>query len=380
MSLEFTITHGVPGNDFWENFSTLWHNSLDRSPFKSPHILRYFVSKKQDQTTIFQYFKEGRLRGAVFFKNNAGTLTFLSDLKTDVNFFVLDRDLTKEEQKQFFEGLLQTVKREKWVLILNNQPAWAAYMAVFEEVGSSSGLFWMNFSYSVCPFVEAETPEALFERVNSSRELRYRVNKLKKQGNAEFEVLTDGYDMDLWVKEFCDAHILRWADTPTPSSFRDPARRQFLLDCLKAWNDDNILVRFAIKVEQRRIGFVVGLREENSLIHHSTTFHPDYWKFSPGKALILFMTQWMKNENLRMLDFGDGNEPYKYDVADKEHVLNRIFISGKSKVPFMLKANVIKFVRNNPAIYHTYQNRLKPWVSRAAAALHLPNTLDFLSF
>lgn len=369
MSLEFKVIYGAPGNDFWEDFSTLWHNSMDRSPFKSPHILRYFVDRTKDKTIVFQCFKEGRLRGNVFFKKNAGTFTFLSDLKTDVNFFVLDRDLSKEEQKQFFEGLLQTVKREKWMLILNNQPAWAGYMPAFEEAGRDSGLFWLNFSYSVCPFVQAQTPEALFERVNSSRELRYRMNKLKKQEHAEFEVLTDDYDLELWVKEFCDAHILRWANTPTPSSFLDPLRRAFLLDCLKAWNADNVLVRFAIKVEQRRIGFVVGLREENSLIHHSTTFHPDYWKFSPGKALILFMTQWMKDENLRMLDFGDGNEPYKYDVADQEHVLNRIFISDKSNVSFIMKAGMIKLVRNNQKVYHLYQNRLKPWFARKVATL-----------
>jgi hypothetical protein len=374
MALEFTVARGAPTNEFWENFAELWQNSLDRSPFKSPHILRYFAGATKDKTTVFQCFENAQLRGVVFLKENAGVYTFLSDLKTDVNFFVLDRKLSREEQKQFFEGFLQTVKRESWMVILNNQPAWAGYMPIFEEAGKNSDLFWLNISYSVCPFIEAETPEALFEQVNSSRELRYRMNKLKKQENAEFEVLTDGTELELWVKEFCEAHVLRWADTSTPSAFRDPARRQFLFDCLKAWNADNLLVRFAVKVEQRRIGFVVGLLEEHSLIHHSTTFHPDYWKFSPGKALILFMTQWMKDHNMRILDFGDGNEPYKYDVANQEHVLNRIFISGKSKITFMMKAGMIKFIRNNQKAYNLYQNRLKPW----AAGLHLPHELTLL--
>ncbi len=380
MALDFKITRGIPPEDFWEGFSALWQNSQDRSPFKAPHILRYFVSRAGDKTTAFTCVKDGRLAGTLLLKENGGVYTFLSDMKTDVNFIVLDRHLSLDEQKQFFEQLLQTVRREKWVLILNNQPAWASYMPVFEEVGKSSGLFWLNFSYSVCPYVQAENPQTLFEQVNGSRELRYRMNKLKKQEAAEFEVLTDGFELERWVEEFCTAHVLRWADTPTPSAYRDPARQQFLLECLKAWNEDGLLVRFAVKVGPRRVGFVVGLLEENSLIHHSTTFHPDYWKFSPGKALILFMTQWMKDHGLRMLDFGDGNEPYKYDVADQEHVLNRIFISGKKDITFIMKASMIKFVRNHPKVYHLYQNRFKPWASRTAAALHIPDFLfGFLS-
>lgn len=379
MTTECVISRGLPSEDFWKQFSILWHNSADRSPFKSPHILHCFAEQVRDHLVVFRFLADGELRGTILLKEHKGVYSFLSDMKTDVNFFVLDRRCTLEYHRVFFEYFLNTVKRERWSVVLNNQPAWAAYMPVFEAVGKKSGLFWLNFAYSVCPIAVEQTPELLFNRVNGLREMRYCVSKLKNQEHAEFEVLTDDADLDHWVDEFCAAHVLRWADTPTPSDFRDAKRRQFLKDCLHAWSTDGILVRFAVRVGKRRVGFVIGLLEEHSLVYHSTTFHPDYRKYSPGKALIHFVTQWMKEKSINMLDFGDGNESYKYIVANQEHVLNRIFIGPKANLPFAAKARFIRYVKEHPRMYHLYQNKLKPWVAKAAAFVHLPEILELLS-
>lgn len=375
MNRSFTISTGCPAKDFWEKYAVLWRNSVEHSPFQAPGLLQYFAGIAGNNTVIFEYFEANKLIAAVLLLEQKGVCSFLSDFKTDANFFVIDRTCSPETVKDFFTCFMETMRRKKWSLILNNQPAWANYMPVLDAVGRASGLFWSNFGYSVCPIAEAVTPEALFKRINGSREHRYRVNKLKNQANAEFEVLTDDTDLENWTDEFCKAHIMRWADTPTPSDFRDPARQQFLLGCLQAWCQEGLLVRFSVKVEHKRIGFVVGLREADSLIHHSTTFHPGFWKFSPGKALIHFMAQWMRDNNLRVLDFGDGDEPYKYEIADQEHTLNRIFSSDKRDFKFMAKAKIIKMVKDHPRVYHFYQQKLKPVAAQLVALEHL---LDWL--
>lgn len=349
---------------FWEQYGQLWQNSIGQSPFQSPHILKLYSGRVSDPVAVFQFIQNGEWLGAAFFKKNDSVYTFLSDLKTDHNFFVIHRQCTEADIREMFSRFLEAVKAENWAMMLNNQPGWAGYLEIFDEVGKASGLYWQNIKYSVCPVAEDETPEALFKRINGSRELRYRVNKLKNQENAEFEVLTDDTDLEHWADEFCQAHVLRWENTPTPSSYRDPARRQFLKDCLKAWNTDGILRRFAVKVSSGRVGFVVGLLEENSLVHHSTTFHPDFWKYSPGKALIHFMTEWMKQQGMRALDFGDGDEPYKYTVANTEHELRRIFISNPMNLPFILKTQAIKAVRDNPKIYGFYRDKIKRLTQR----------------
>jgi len=354
------LTTTTPDGAFWERYGQLWENSLHRSPFQSPHILQYFASLVQDRLGVFECTHEGILMAAAVFKQENGHYTFLSDMKTDANFFILHRDCSPEMTRGIFKHFLDAIQQRKWALMLNHKPAWAGYMAVFEELIRSSSLYSMQIDYSVCPIAVGESPEALFKEVSSSRNTRYKVNKLIKQENGVFEVCTDDTCIDHWVEEFCDAHVKRWAPTPTPSSYRFPVRRAFLKACLHAWHADGVLVRFALKVDESRIGFVVGLIEGETLIYHAPTYLPDYSHCSPGRTLIYFITQWMSENNYRVLDFGDGNEAYKYYVASEEKVLRRIFISPKNNLMFIAKTQMIRAIRNNKQAYQVYQNKLKP--------------------
>lgn len=378
MTFDYTVTTGIPDGQFWEQFRHLWNNSMGKCPFKAPSLLQSFAKKTKKEIIVFQYHKDNELRGAVLLGRRGENLSFLSDLKTDFNYFVVHQDCTQEELTSFFGFILEKVKLEDWSLTLNNQPAWAEYMPSLEKAMESSGLYWQKLPYSVCPRVEAESPQALFQYIHGFRELRYRVNKLIKQEKAVFEVLTDGTELEKWAEEFCDTHVLRWANTPTPSHLQSREARQFLLNCLSAWNKDGLLVRFSVKVESRRVGFIVGLRQMQTMVHHSTTYHPDFKKSSPGKALIHFMAEWMHHNGMNILDFGDGNEAYKYTVANAEHELLRIFAANKSNLKFRGKTWVVSWVKNHPKAYNFYQNRLKTWALRTAAVLHFPDFLSLL--
>jgi CelD/BcsL family acetyltransferase involved in cellulose biosynthesis len=243
--------------------------------------------------------------------------------------------------------------------MLNNVPSWAGYLPLLEKCKSKSKVFWQNLHYSVSPAIVADTPEQLFKMVDRNRKHRYYFTRLTKQLNAEFEVLENNEDMEGWANEFCNTHIKRWEKTATPSYFKNKAYQQFLLGCLQAWQKDNVLVRFAIKVNQQRIGFSISLLDQNSLIGHSTTYDPDFEKYSPGKSLILPMAKWITEKHLTKFDFGDGNEKYKYLFINKEQVLNRIMISGKNNIRFILKAKSIRMVRNNAYLYKLYRNTFK---------------------
>lgn len=285
----------------------------------------------------------------------------MSDLKTDANFFVLHRNLSSEQQRFFFEQFFRSVERENWSLMLNHKAAWASYMPVFEAALRKSGLYSLSVDYSVCPITEAPTSQDLFEQVRASHNTRRKLSKFINQEKGSFEVLLDDTDLEGWAEDFCNAHVLRWANTPTPSAYRDPQRRNFLKGCLRAWQEDGLLVRFALRTPQGgRIGLVAGLIEGETLIYHTPTFHPRYAHVSPGRVLIYYIAQWMAENGLRRLDFGDGNEPYKYYVASKDQVLRRIFVSRKSNLPFILKTHFIRTVRTSARLYRFYQNHLKP--------------------
>ncbi len=358
--MTYTLTYQKPDATFWAQYAQLWAQSSCPSPFQAPTILRYYAEHCVSHPALFAAYKGDKLMGATLFYRSGDHWALLSDLKTDANFFILHRSLDAEAQRQYFQHLFDQVGRQGWGLMLNHKPVWAPYMPAFEAALNNSGLYRLSVDYSVCPIAEAPTPQALFDEVHASRNTRYKLNKFLKQEQGSFEVLTDGSDMDGWVEDFCNAHVLRWSATPTPSAYRDPVRRAFLKNCLRAWQEDGVLVRFALRTPRGRVGLMAGLIEGETLIYHAPTFHPACAHVSPGRVLIYYIAQWMAENGFRRLDFGDGNEPYKYYVASKDQVLRRVFVSRKTNFSFQLKTHFIRAVRQNKRLYLLYQHRLKP--------------------
>lgn len=358
-SLHYTF----PDQEFWVEYAGLWNNSLYKPAFKSPNYVQYLANKFRDALVVYRFYLDGKLSGAVFFRKEGNEYRLLTDIKADHNFFLLHKSCTAEEISAFFRHLLSEIKKDNWALSLFVQPSWASYMDIFMQSLRASGLFVDVSPRSVCPVLEEETPKKLYERLNSSRELRYRMNRIKSQLEGIFEIFSGNEELDEWVDTFCDLHRKRWENTDTPSRYQGEEVK-FLKECMRAWALDDILVRFSIKVGGERIAFVICLIQENTLIHHSTAYNEDFYKYSPGKALILAIGQWMEAKDLKILDFGEGAEPYKYSYTNKELILNQISVSGYSNFPFILKVKFKKVIRKrinaNPKIKKFYKEKIKP--------------------
>jgi hypothetical protein len=354
------IDYSPPDVHFWREYGQLWERSAEKSPFQAPQVLQYFVKTVNDPIAIFKFYIGDKLKGAALFHKKGTTYSFLSDIKTDHNSFVISKDCHPEEVTSFFNCLHEAVRREKWTLVLNNQPMWVPYMDVFAESGRASGLFWLSAKSSVCPMVKFDTPENLYERLSKSRNNRYKLNRLQREHTVEFEANEMEEGLEEWANNFCDCHIARWKGTATPSKYFDPERRVFLLNCLKAWHRDGILVRFSLKADGKRIAFIIGLLQEKSLIYHNLTHDPDYNKHSPSLVLVILLGEWMRARGFNTLDFGDGNESYKYNFANEEGQLNSIFISSKNNLPFIIRANFISKVRSSPFLIQLYRQKMRP--------------------
>lgn len=346
-------------DDFWNQYDELWQNSQNRSSFQAPELLKYFSEFNRNKSVAFQLFVNQKLTGAVIFSITVKTYSFLSDLKSDVNEFVFHQNICNSDIQFFFNNLFEKVKQSRSSLILNKIPESCHYMQALEVSVRNKNLFWRKIKYMVCKRVVANTPNDLFNIINDSSQTRSSVNKIKKEKNAIFEVFTNDADLESWVSEFCKAHIHRWSDSSTPSVLSDKNKQHFLLQSLKAWNKENILVRFSLRLELKRISFVIALVENKTLIHHSTTFDPDYRKFSPGRSIIHFIAKWMAEQNFNILDFGYGDEGYKSFFSNNQQELDRVFISNRTNLLFMFKAIIIKHVRNQNWLYKIYKEKIK---------------------
>lgn len=360
--MDASIVYSFPDAGFWTEYAELWKNSIHQPVFKSPHYIQYLADKYKKEFAMFRFASDGHLKGIIFFRKEDNTYRLLTDVKADHNFFVIHKDCTPRQIEDFFDRFLALVKKENWSLILRVQPLWASYVALFAKAMNDSGLFWNVTKRSVCPILEEDTPQALYDRLNRSKELRYRVSRVKNQLNGEFEILTGNEDLDAWVEKFCDLHRKRWEQTDSPSRYEDKEQEKFLKQCMSAWAADGLLVRFAVKVEGQRMAFVICLIQQNSLIHHSTAYDENYNKYSPGKALILVIAEWMKNQGLNVLDFGQGAEAYKYAYTNKELELNEVSVSSLYNFPFILKVKMRQIlqeqINDHPGLKKFYKEKV----------------------
>jgi CelD/BcsL family acetyltransferase involved in cellulose biosynthesis len=77
----------------------------------------------------------------------------------------------------------------------------------------------------------------------------------------------------------------------------------------------------------RRITFVAGLKNKKNkdLIYFHTARLPVYNKLSTGNITIRLMGLWMMENGYQCLDFGRGNEAYKYFFANETQDLWRVY-------------------------------------------------------
>jgi hypothetical protein len=160
-----------------------------------------------------------------------------------------------------------------------------------------------------------------------------------------FEVLEDDEDLPEWAREFCDAHEWRWSMTPTPSRYKSPRDRSLFRDVLTAWERDQVLVRFALRLEWGRAALVAAVRAGDRLIYHHVAVSPAAEQHRAGHVLIRLIGLWMSDRGYRVLDFGVGNEEYKSRYANADEPVWRVFASNRRATPVFLRGAVEKAIR-----------------------------------
>jgi hypothetical protein len=355
-----SIITTYPDQQFWEDFADLWANSSQPSVFQGLHFMGYLAKKHENALAVYVAYEGRQMKGVAFFYNDNGVHKLLSEVKSDYNFLTLHKDCTPEEISFFFKNFFQEVKRLNWTMILSYQPSWANYLPVLEQEGKSAGLFLTLSKHSVCPLLEGDSPKAILDWFNGLKNYRYYVNRLRKQQNAVFEVFTGEEDLEKWTAEFCACHVKRWNNTPTPSDHNTKYKQDLTREVFRAWAKDNALTRFSIRIGEERIAFNIALRQGNALVGHAQAYDPDFGKFSPGKAIMYFIGEWMSNNGFTKIDFGKGGEAYKFGMTNRELELYKIFISQYFNLPFVLKSGLEKTVRSNTGFISVYRGKIKP--------------------
>jgi CelD/BcsL family acetyltransferase involved in cellulose biosynthesis len=160
-------------------------------------------------------------------------------------------------------------------------------------------------------------PEAALRCTQQATMLR-RERQLQREGRLEITHFRDASEILPQLDEFFRQHIARWANTPTPSKFGDPAIcesfRQRTVEAGAAGS-----LRFSrLSWNGRAIAFHRGTSFKGHYKYGRTTFDPDLAQYSPGTVLLRHVLLSAIEENAHTFDFGLGDEAYKYRYATDE--------------------------------------------------------------
>lgn len=136
-----------------------------------------------------------------------------------------------------------------------------------------------------------------------------------REGPLTVDHLSCGADILPYLERFFAQHIDRWAETPYPSLFLDPAQRAFYA-CLTRTAACTGWLRFTIvQWHARIVAFHFGFCYQGSYLWYKPTFDIHLASRSPGEVLLRQLLLSAIDEEAHTFDFGLGDEAFKSRFA-----------------------------------------------------------------
>lgn len=167
-----------------------------------------------------------------------------------------------------------------------------------------------------------ECPTRLFgdraadQRLLRKKDIREASNQLRRQGQLEFSPYTAAAQIDAYLDLFFQQHTERWAQTGTPSSFRDDRQRSFYRALVHLLAPNGWVLFSTVSFNQVPISFDFAYDYGNRIYGNKSTFDPHYGRYSPGTLHIKYLLEYAMEREARELDFTKGEEKYKYRFAN----------------------------------------------------------------
>lgn len=148
-----------------------------------------------------------------------------------------------------------------------------------------------------------------------------RENQLRREGTLEVFHFRDAASVLPQLDLFFDQHVGRWADTETPSKFRDVNARESFRRRTEELAHSGWLRFSRLDWDNRPIAFHRGTCHQGHYKYGRTSHAKESAEYSPGTVLLRHVLLEAISEGAHTFDFGLGGEAYKYRYAtDLVHV------------------------------------------------------------
>ncbi len=181
-----------------------------------------------------------------------------------------------------------------------------------------------------CPYIDTRQPWSDYQRRICDEDVRRKMRKAERLGSVRYGVVESSHHIAAFVDEFCDTHQQRWALTDTPSRFQNPKDRVFLRQVAEDLFPGGHMHLAYLTIDDRRVAYFYGFREERRLSMYLLTFHPDFAKISIGKVFLYHLIR-EEYSRYQIIDLLRGDEPYKRHWAT-DVATNETFLVYRSRI------------------------------------------------
>lgn len=195
--------------------------------------------------------------------------------------------------------------------------------------------------------------------------------RLQEQGRLELTTASTPAELDALLEELAVLHAARWAEKGETSAYRVPRFRIFLREVCHRELERGHLHAYRLSLNGDTVSLGICFLYGRRLLPYVFSFSAAYAKYCPVHQLILSVAEETQRRGLAdVLDFGAGDEPYKFRWTQKTVGLERTLIARPGLVgPAALwwSRTVKPVVWHNPKLYrvmHEVKTRWRLWRDR----------------
>jgi|GEM_PF-3567807 len=224
-----------------------------------------------------------------------------------------------ERREEFFKGCLEYLETNhtQWDEIrLANLPGDSPTAKLFKGLAGVRGLHASLRCTHAGPVLDlTEAEPAALDRLLEKKGVVRKAKALARRGQVEFKVLRTEVEVRPLLQDFYSLHTARYLICAQPSSL-DPEQDSSLcrlFDHLTAKLSP--LGRVCVPVlflDGQPIALFFGFEYRGSLTLYATTFDIGLLGTSPGEILALEVARYCRAVGIERLDFGVGEEAYKF--------------------------------------------------------------------
>jgi CelD/BcsL family acetyltransferase involved in cellulose biosynthesis len=308
---------------FEPEWSALWQQATDTTPFQSPAWLIACLRLFQPEPINFIFFRRGERVVAVLplIVKGEGPSSHSEAEAAQPRLRLLGEGVSDyldmlclEEERSSVGELFQPWLADQ---LLHRESA------EFRQLRGNAVLRSMPIPPSLheevqpgvpCPVVRLREPGTgadLPLPESTRRKIEASLRAIQKIGRLSVEI-ADRLSLDPAISVLFSLHTKRWLRRGLPGVFETPEKQTFYREAFRALLRASALDLFTLFLRDVPIASLAAFRKHPVLYYYIGAFDPDYAKFSPGNLIILQVMEFARMAGCHTFDFLRGREPYKY--------------------------------------------------------------------